>query len=158
MSLIFSYVQITGQLTAEQYILSTSGSQGTFLNNHSMSWTIGEMLIETGTQSDNKFTQGFHNPDIIVIEEITIFVPTGISPNADGVNDTWDITGIDLLEDFQVKILNRWGQVLYSSSHTNYSPWDGTYKGSKVPTSDYYYIIESLSLNKVYTGTLTVKY
>ena len=159
--LTISNVQITGQLTADQYILSTSGGQGIFSNNQSMSWTIGEMIIETGIQADHKFTQGFIQPgvvEVIINEEVTIFIPSGLSPNGDGINDIWDIQGIDLFDDFQVKILNRWGNVLYSTTHTNYSPWDGTYKGSKVPTSDYYYVLESLTLNKVYTGTLTVKY
>jgi len=83
LSLIFSYVQITGQLTAEQYILSTSGSQGAFLNNHSMSWTMGEMLIETGTQSDHKFTQGFHQPilKLTTIQDLQVDLLLEIYPN-----------------------------------------------------------------------------
>ena len=64
---------------------------------------------------------------------------------------------INSLKDFQVKILNRWGNVLYSSIN-EYVPWDAIYNGARVPTSDYYYVIELFSLNKVYTGTLTVRY
>jgi len=289
-----------GQYTADQYILSTSGSFGSFTNNNTLSWTIGEVIIETGNQNNYQFTQGFHQPtptcnlvfdfsdsltycgldsvlidvgsfesymwssgdttqtlmantngnytiqvtdslgcsaidsfqlflhdipfitanvfeyidgtggdvdldvfqgnppyyydwsmdgtgdfddledqfnlspgtyqvividengckdtiDVFITDEMAIFIPTGISPNADGVNDTWDIQGIDLLNDYEVKVLNRWGHVLYSAKN-NFSPWDATYKGALVPTSDYYYVIEFISLKKVYTGTLTVKY
>ena len=95
--------------------------------------------------------------DVFIDNEIFIFIPTGISPNSDGVNDTWEIQGISSAENYSVKILNRWGNTLYSSSN-EYTPWDGIYNGSRVPTSDYYYIIELYSLNKVYTGTLTVRY
>ena len=95
--------------------------------------------------------------NVIRTLQIFIFIPTGISPNSDGVNDTWEIQGISSAENYSVKILNRWGNTLYSSSN-EYTPWDGIYNGSRVPTSDYYYIIELYSLNKVYTGTLTVRY
>ncbi len=95
--------------------------------------------------------------DVFIDNEVFVFIPTGISPNSDGVNDTWEIQGINSLQDFQVKILNRWGNVLYSSKN-EYVPWDGIYNGVRVPTSDYYYVIELFSLNKVYTGTLTVRY
>ena len=44
--------KIDAQLTANQYILSTSGEQGSFTNNQSLSWTIGEVIIETGNQNN----------------------------------------------------------------------------------------------------------
>ena len=290
---------LTAQLSAEQFILSTSGSDADLSNNQNLSWTLGEVIIHTGSQSNYNFTQGFHQQnsicnlvfnlsdsliycgldsvfidaglyqsyawntgdttqflftdiegyysievtdsvgciaidsfqlflhdlptitanvfefsdgtggdvdldvngnypflydwsndgsgdfddnedqydlspgsyqviiidnngcidtiDVFIDNEISLFIPTGISPNADGVNDTWDIQGIESINEYQVKILNRWGQILYSSKN-NYVPWDARYNGEIVPTSDYYYIVEVFSINKVYTGTLTVKY
>lgn len=95
--------------------------------------------------------------DVFINDEVSLFIPTGISPNSDGVNDFWAIQGIETINDYQIKVLNRWGQVLFSAKN-QYEPWDGTFNGKLVPTSDYYYIIEISSINKVYTGTLTVKY
>jgi gliding motility-associated-like protein len=40
----------------------------------------------------------------------------------------------------------------------NYSsPWDGSFKGGLLPTSDYYYIINLNNGSKPLTGTLTIK-
>ncbi|MEN0052694.1 MAG: gliding motility-associated C-terminal domain-containing protein [Mucilaginibacter sp.] len=62
------------------------------------------------------------------------------TPNADGINDTWVIEGID--QSVTVKIYNRLGSLLFNSRGYT-EPWDGTYKGSKLPAGTYYYIIKS---------------
>ena len=83
-------------------------------------------------------------------------VPTGFSPNGDGINDTWEIPGIDKYPNAVVTILNRWGQEIFNI--TNYAtPWNGSYNGSVLPTADYYYIIKLDSNSKPLTGTVTIK-
>ena len=42
-----------------------------------------------------------------------LLIPTAFSPNADGVNDTWEILHIDIFDDVHILIFNRWGQVLF---------------------------------------------
>ena len=87
-------------------------------------------------------------------EDLQIFISTVITPNGDGMNDTWGVTGLS--SDAKVQVLNRWGQVLYNT--TGYSiPWDGTNNGETLPASDYYYIID-LGQGDVRTGTITLKY
>ena len=83
-------------------------------------------------------------------------VPSGFSPNGDGINDTWEIPGIDKYPNAVVTILNRWGQEIFNV--TNYTtPWNGNYNGSVLPTADYYYIIKLDSNSKPLTGTVTIK-
>jgi gliding motility-associated-like protein len=66
-------------------------------------------------------------------------IPKGISPNGDGMNDNFDLSGLDVK---QVEIFNRYGQQVYSqSSYTN--QWHGqNNKGDELPTGTYYYVIE----------------
>ena len=91
---------------------------------------------------------------VIITEDLQIFISTVITPNGDGMNDTWGVTGLST--DAKVQVLNRWGQVLYNT--TGYSiPWDGTNNGETLPASDYYYIID-LGQGDVRTGTITLKY
>jgi len=91
---------------------------------------------------------------VIITEDLQIFISTVITPNGDGMNDTWGVTGLS--SDAKVQVLNRWGQVLYNT--TGYSiPWDGTNNGETLPASDYYYIID-LGQGDVRTGTITLKY
>jgi gliding motility-associated-like protein len=59
------------------------------------------------------------NPEDCNLE---LIVPNVISPNSDGINDFFEIA--NLQEDTELIILNRWGNVVFSS--TNYqNNWDG---------------------------------
>ena len=92
---------------------------------------------------------------VMVIPEIVI--PTGFSPNGDGVNDGWQIDLIDRFPDCTVEIYNRWGELLFES--VGYAEaWDGTYNGGEVPIGTYYYAIElnHPDFPEPYTGPLTV--
>ena len=86
---------------------------------------------------------------------IDITFPNGITPNADGRNDTW---AIDLIEQFpqcQVEIYNRWGQLLFQS--TGYvQQWDGIFDGKPLPVGTYYYIIDLGPGLKKFTGPITL--
>ncbi|MBK9193722.1 MAG: gliding motility-associated C-terminal domain-containing protein [Flavobacteriales bacterium] len=92
---------------------------------------------------------------VTVIPEIVI--PTGFSPNGDGVNDGWQIDLIERFPDCTVEIYNRWGELLFAS--VGYAEqWDGTYNGGEVPIGTYYYAIElnDPDFPEPYTGPLTV--
>ena len=82
-----------------------------------------------------------------VTDLVTIFVgpPLDIydtfTPNGDGVNDVWEIGGIQRFENAQVNVYDRWGQVVFKS--LGYvEPWDGTNGGKFLPTGTYYFVIE----------------
>jgi gliding motility-associated-like protein len=61
------------------------------------------------------------------------------SPNGDGVNDTFSI-GIKGFGAFKsLKICNRYGQEVFSSTDIT-TAWDGTYKGKPVPVGTYYWV------------------
>ena len=61
-----------------------------------------------------------------------IFIPSGFSPNGDGINDFWQIVGIDKYPNNTVYIFNRLGVKVFSS--INYkNDWNGFYNGNKVP-------------------------
>jgi len=47
------------------------------------------------------------------------------------------------------------GQKLFES--TNYEPWNGTYKGRKLPAGTYLYVI-MISGEKKYSGTFVIIY
>jgi gliding motility-associated-like protein len=81
-----------------------------------------------------------------------IFIPTAFTPNNDGVND--NITAavsykLDLLE---FSILNRWGQVVFTSKE-KWKAWDGTINGRPQPTDSYIWIVRV----KDRSGKLIVK-
>ena len=90
-------------------------------------------------------------------DDSCLIIPSVFTPNDDGTNDYWQISGLNMYpESLTVKVFNRWGQLLFSSK--GYSvPWDGTYKGSNLPTADYYFIIDLSNGAESLTGTVTIK-
>ena len=74
----------------------------------------------------------------ITIDNVFCSIPKGLSPNSDGLNDTWDLSNLDVRE---VKIFNRYGLEVYQqNNYTN--QWDGRdMKGNELPTATYYYVI-----------------
>jgi gliding motility-associated-like protein len=85
-----------------------------------------------------------------------IEIPSGFTPNNDNIHDEWVIYGLNNFPDVIVKIYNRWGQELFSSSGYP-MPWDGKYNGVDLPTATYYYVIELNESDKVFNGTVTIK-
>jgi gliding motility-associated-like protein len=97
--------------------------------------------------------------DSLIDEELdceeVFFIPNGISPNGDGMNDQWLIQGLDNYPDCDVTVVNRWEQTVYHS--TGYAqPWDGTYNGQTLPVGDYFYVIK-LTEDQVFTGFVSIK-
>nr|MBA3898678.1 gliding motility-associated C-terminal domain-containing protein [Bacteroidota bacterium] len=66
----------------------------------------------------------------------------GISPNGDGVNDTWIIDYISEFPGAIVSIFNRWGVNLFKSAPGYPIPWDGMYNGKELPVGTYYFVID----------------
>jgi gliding motility-associated-like protein len=71
-----------------------------------------------------------------------LFAPNAFSPNGDGINDLWNIPGLEAYPNVSVQIFNRWGQPVFSISGL-FKPWNGTYNGSPLQTGTYYYIIDT---------------
>jgi gliding motility-associated-like protein len=69
-----------------------------------------------------------------------IFIPNAFTPDGNGRNDLWNITGINNNPSALVSVYNRWGQLIYESrGYTR--PWDGTFGGKPQPAGAYYYVI-----------------
>jgi gliding motility-associated-like protein len=92
------------------------------------------------------FTYTF-TPDVSFCADVTTMdvhvisceIPRGISPNNDGDNDAWDLSGYDVSK---VEIFNRYGSKVFSkSNYTN--EWFGqSDNGNELPDGTYYYVIE----------------
>lgn len=84
--------------------------------------------------------------------------PIHISPNNDGINDVFSIPTLrEAYPDANIRIFDRWGKKLaeYKAGNSELD-WDGTYKGSAMPTTDYWYEIEIKEIKKTYTGHFTL--
>jgi gliding motility-associated-like protein len=81
------------------------------------------------------------NSIISVTNEITMYVPTGFTPNGDGLNDFFRGYGIGILE-YSLSVFDRWGTQVFHSDNQDI-PWNGFYnsKGEVCPNDVYVYKI-----------------
>ncbi len=64
-----------------------------------------------------------------------------LTPNGDGINDTWIIINADRYPNADIKVFNRWGKEVFSTKGYN-NDWNGTYSGDTLPTGSYYYQVD----------------
>jgi len=71
-----------------------------------------------------------------------IKIPNTFTPNDDGDNDVWNISGIRDYPNCIVEVFDRWGRRVFISTRGYTSPWDGRdARGRHLPMETYYYII-----------------
>ncbi len=108
---------------------------------------------------------GLHQPTKFTIPAVDIMIPSGFSPNRDGINDVFVIsrpfnTMIDL------EIFNRWGNLVYKAQDYR-NNWDGkgnqpgTIMGDDLTDGTYYYIVLAKNRNdgtvRRFVGFITLK-
>jgi gliding motility-associated-like protein len=87
-----------------------------------------------------------YKAEVIVINrcETTLFIPTGFSPNGDGLHDDVEIFG-NYFKDFRLIIFNRWGEIIFESSERELR-WNGTYRGEEMPIGTYPWMVSYRSV------------
>ena len=97
--------------------------------------------------------------DSITVEprnETCLVIPNAISPNGDLINDVWNIGLVELYPQIEIKIFNRWGEVIWRSEKGYPQPWDGRSNGKQLPIDSYHYIIDLHNGSKPYIGNVTI--
>lgn len=87
----------------------------------------------------------------------TIWAPNTFTPNYDNFNDTY-YPVIDNVSYLNIKIFNRWGELLYEETGLN-SKWDGRYKGKMCPEGVYFCVIKykcDYTLDKLFQTSTSV--
>ncbi|HRH71318.1 MAG TPA: gliding motility-associated C-terminal domain-containing protein, partial [Flavobacteriales bacterium] len=94
--------------------------------------------------------------DTLVVNVGELFIPQGYSPNGDGHNDRFEITGMAAYPGSKLAVFNRWGQMVYENdSYAN--DWDGHSKnGHELPNDTYFYVL-NLSGKDTYNGFVVIK-
>jgi gliding motility-associated-like protein len=124
-------------------VVTVTGGNGTLL------YQLDQGIL----QESNVFTGvtgGTH--DITVVDTqgctyltqkvLVIDYPKYFTPNGDGHNDTWNITGMDQ-SDAKLFIFDRYGKLLKQLSATTASEgWNGIYNNEKLPSTDYWFTLD----------------
>ncbi len=84
-----------------------------------------------------------------------IYVPTAFTPNGDGLNDLWRVSGIDPTFGAVAMVFNVYGQQVYRVEN-DFINWDGKRNGVPQPIGNYVYYILLNNGKKVMKGMLTL--
>ncbi|WP_017730254.1 tandem-95 repeat protein [Nafulsella turpanensis] len=109
------------------------------------------------TVSDGEGETIEHFVFTVDFRELALDIPTLITPNGDGANDTWNIRYLSLYETSAIRIFDRSGRrVFETENYLNGPEWDGTMGGTDLPEGVYFYeiILNGGKISK--KGTLTI--
>lgn len=94
---------------------------------------------------------------IIGSENFSIFsVANVFTPDADGINDTWKISGLENYPGSEIKIFDRFGTPVLDKVSSSTFEWDGTFNSRKLPTGNYWYVIK-ITDGRLLQGWLLLK-
>lgn len=79
-----------------------------------------------------------------------------LTPNADGINDTWKIPGLENYPGSEVKVFDRFGNLVLQKITTEIFEWDGTFNSRHLPTGNYWYFIK-VSDGRLLSGWIVLK-
>lgn len=118
--------------------------------------TVYEKLLTAQVKGYGIFTMAIVESTTADPDDLIVY--NAVSPNGDGLNDTFHIKGIDKYPDNMVEIYNRWGVKVFETKSYNES--DNMFRGysdgratinrnEKLPTGTYFYILKYNNTKKV---------
>jgi gliding motility-associated-like protein len=121
---------------------------------------VGPVLSNDPSNLNNT---GSNNPTISILPSLKIIIPSGFSPNNDGINDNFAIIH-PFNSSISLEVFNRWGNIVYKNGNYNnewYGKGVGNFLGQDLPAGTYYYVVNATdkSNNQVsnFVGYLTLK-
>ncbi len=88
----------------------------------------------------------------VLVSDFRFFIPDAFSPNGDGINDYFEIVGIEMYEGNSIEIFNRWGNRVYRADNYGISStpvfWDGKPNtgvrlgNEELPSGTYFYVLD----------------
>lgn len=140
---------LTGACNGNAYTLTAAAVSGEFDPSVAFAWSGPNnftktenpvVITEKGTYSLTVTTEsGCTATKTIEVATTACAIPSGISPNDDGRNEFFDLTGFDVLK---FKIFSRYGNIVFEQdAYTN--QWHGQDKnGHELPDATYYYYVK----------------
>ncbi|PTM10464.1 MAG: hypothetical protein DA408_15895 [Bacteroidetes bacterium] len=91
--------------------------------------------------------------DSLLVQILRYRVPNIFSPNGDEINSVFKPFFLGEMDVVEVKVYNRWGQLVFESADPNNLGWDGIKDGTPVPSDVYIYSVKVGVGNETLTTT-----
>ena len=80
---------------------------------------------------------------VYVTYDANFAIPNVFSPNGDGNNDTWYVLNQGgLVTVQQIRVFDRWGELVFDSQRDGSLEWNGDYEGKKQLMGNYVYTVK----------------
>ncbi len=148
--------RLMGYTSAETYFWSPNFTLSSILDIEPIASPEVTTTYTLTAKSKTNGCTSFDNVTVYVKEAITI--PTTFTPNNDGINDVFEIVGIENYPNCFIQIFDRWGQEVFQKAGYSYSKaWNGLFNGRELSPGTYFYSLELKdSEKKTYKGSITL--
>jgi gliding motility-associated-like protein len=128
---------------------------------NSIRWQDGATTSTYVVTTTGYYTVTVYNDCGTVTDDITVTYkacegkpefPNAFTPNGDGNNDSFKPHVSGTMYDYDLRIYNRWGELIFLSKDSK-TGWDGRYKGTLVDVGTYVWM---LSYKKILGGPVNV--
>jgi gliding motility-associated-like protein len=149
---IAGFIMTPNPVVVEEDVVFADTSIGTGINY--WLWNFGDGTIDNNQNPSHSFTDGGFTEIVLIITDefncsdtakasievaLTPSIPTGFSPNGDGINDVLYIDG-GPFNSVDFKIFNNWGQIVFSCTDASIG-WDGMFRDIAVPLGVYTWVL-----------------
>jgi gliding motility-associated-like protein len=111
---------------------------------HNQSYTVAQPGTYILTATNNC---GSATDEILFSKgQCRVYVPNAFTPNADGRNDLFKALGTELVTQFNLRIFNRYGQVVFETSDKS-KGWDGKFNSKPSPGGAFVYVLSYKEMN-----------
>ena len=112
--------------------------------NQTIEYTV-EVKNEGGCRAQDRVSV------FVLCNNANVYMPNTFSPNGDGANDIFYPRGSGVFKILNLKVFNRWGQLVYDRSNINANDasvgWDGKYKGNPLSPDVFVYVMQVICDN-----------
>lgn len=116
--------------------------EGATVGSNSAEFNVAEYINTTQNEVPLSFTVTVSSgtctsQETYTVTSIMCEIPRGISPNEDGLNDSFNLSSMGVTK---ISIFNRYGKVVYDFEGTYTNQWHGQdNKGNELPVGTYFY-------------------
>lgn len=133
-------------LSEDEFYYTQSGGEGDQLQPGDKI-TEGDYIIYVFKEIEDCYAESSFN-----IKVKNCYIPKGISPNGDGLNDYLDLSEFVMVS---LKIVNRYGTEVFTAGSNYSTQWQGQDKNNNpLPSGTYFY--EIITIDDVYTGWIQI--
>lgn len=145
-------IRLTGQITGNYNSFFWSPSQ--YISNTQILQPLVNPPVDIdyilNVQSPNSCGVVTDTMHIRVLAEI--YIPNAFTPDGNGLNDTWNIPALAAYDNFELIVMNRFGELVFKTRINK--PWDGKYKGKDLSAGTYTYVLDLKNGLNLIKGTV----